>query len=392
MRLRKRFKTSLFTLVCIAVLGLAVVFIFGPRYIDKQSNVVVAVNLPKVSADTAAFHQTLTIADMHEDILLWNRALLERHDHGHTDVPRLIEGNVSLQIFAAVTKSPKDLNYKSNPSDSDMITPLVMFQRWPVRTWFSLKERALYQAQKLHTAAAESQGKLSVVTSAADLSDYLASRGAGAQTMSGLLAIEGLHAIEGDLANLDDLFNAGYRMMGLTHFFDNKVAGSAHGLQKGGLTDLGKQVLARMEQLGIVVDLAHLSPTAISEVLATVTKPVVVSHTGVQGTCPGVRNLTDDQLLKIAHNGGVVGLGYWDGAICDVSPKSFAKAARYVADLVGVEHIGLGSDFDGYVTTGFDTAQLQYITQALVDAGFTRSEIRLIMGGNTVRLLKAVLP
>lgn len=126
--------------------------------------------------------------------------------------------------------------------------------------------------------------------------------------------------------------------------------------------------------------------------LATVTEPVVVSHTGVQGTCPGVRNLTDDQLLKIAHNGGVVGLGYWDGAICDVSPKSFAKAARYVADLVGVEHIGLGSDFDGYVTTGFDTAQLQYITQALVDAGFTQSEIRLIMGGNTVRLLKAVLP
>jgi len=385
-------KTISITILLITILVLALVFTFGPSILDQQSNRVIPVTLPTVTPDTRHFHQKLTVIDMHEDSLLWNRDLLARNSYGHTDIPRLIEGNVSLQVFAAVTKSPSGLNYESNGADSDMITPLAMFQRWPIRTWFSLKERALYQAEKLHTAAENSQRKLSIIKSSADLDNYLTIRTNNQAITAGLLAIEGLHVLEGELANLEVLFDAGYRMMGFTHFFDNELAGSAHGLEKGPLTPLGKQVLARMETLGIIVDLAHLSPAAIEQILSVATNPVVVSHTGVQATCAGVRNLTEQQILKIAQNGGVIGLGYWDGAICDISPQSFARAAKHIADLVGVEHIGLGSDFDGYVTTGIDTSELEYITQALFDIGFSAQDIQKIMGGNTLNLFKKVLP
>ncbi|WP_346766562.1 membrane dipeptidase [Paraglaciecola sp. 20A4] len=142
--------------------------------------------------------------------------------------------------------------------------------------------------------------------------------------------------MEGDLANLDDLFKAGNRMMGLTHFFDNEVAGCAHGLNKDGLTLLGRQVFKRMVQHGIVIDLGHLSPSAINDVLSMLSKPLAVSHTGVQRTCLGVINLTDAQFLKIAENVSVVGLGYWGRVFFDRPPKPFIRATSYVAILIGV--------------------------------------------------------
>jgi hypothetical protein len=104
--------------------------------------------------------------------------------------------------------------------------------------------------------------------------------------VAALLATEGLHAIEGDLRNVDTLHAAGFRMLGLTHFFDNEVAGSAHGVAKGGLTPLGRAVVRRMEALGILVDVAHASPRAVDDVLAMATRPVLVSHGGVQAPAP----------------------------------------------------------------------------------------------------------
>jgi hypothetical protein len=209
---------------------------------------------------------------------------------------------------------------------------------------------------------------------------------------AGLLAIEGLHALDGSLASVDTLFAHGFRMMGLTHFFDNEVAASAHGVTHAGLTPLGRQVIARMEALGIVVDLAHASPQTITEVLAMATRPVVVSHTGVAATCPGPRNLTDDQLRAISANGGVVGIGYWDAAVCTLGAVSIAKAIRHAVNVAGIDHVGLGSDFDGATATPFATDGLAEITQALLDQQFTPEEIGKVMGGNVMRLLRAGLP
>jgi microsomal dipeptidase-like Zn-dependent dipeptidase len=206
-----------------------------------------------------------------------------------------------------------------------------------------------------------------------------------------LLSIEGLQDLEGRLDNLDRLHAAGFRMAGLAHFFDNEVAGSMHGAKKGGLTALGRQVVRAMEAKGMIVDIAHSSHATVAEVLAMAKRPVVSSHGGVQATCKVNRNLTDEEIRGVARTGGLVGIGYWDGAVCDLRPAAVAAAIAHVRDLVGIDPVGLGSDFDGAVTTGFDASGLINVTQALIDRGFTDEEIAKVMGGNTLRLL-AQLP
>lgn len=369
--------------------ALVAFFLLAPGIVEKGMNKVVPAPLPRVSDETRALHASLQIADMHGDTLLWKRSVLDRADRGQIDLPRLIAGNVALQIFSSVTKTPKGQNYDANGADSDNITLLAVAQLQPVRTWGSLLERSLWHAAKLDRAAAASNGQLRVVRTPAELDALLADRSAGAKPVGGMLSIEGLQDLEGKLGNLDRLHAAGFRMAGLAHFFDNEVAGSMHGLKKGGLTPLGRQVVRRMEALGMIVDLAHSSHQTVAEVLAMARRPVVSSHGGVQATCKVNRNLTDEEIRGIARTGGLVGIGYWDAAICSTAPAEIARAIAHVRDLVGIDHVGLGSDFDGAVTTGFDTSQLVAVTQALVDRGFSPQEIRKVMGGNLLRLLRA---
>lgn len=369
--------------------ALVAFFLLAPGIVEKGMNKVVPAPLPRVADQTRALHASLQIADMHGDTLLWKRSLLDHADRGQIDLPRLIAGNVALQIFSSVTKTPKGQNYDANGADSDNITLLAVAQLQPVRTWNSLLERSLWHAAKLDRAAAASNGQLRVVRAPAELDALLADRSAGAKMVGGMLSIEGLQDLEGKLSNLDRLHAAGFRMAGLAHFFDNEVAGSMHGLQKGGLTPLGRQVVRRMEALGMIVDVAHSSHQAVAEVLAMARRPVVSSHGGVQATCDVNRNLTDEEIRGIARTGGLVGIGYWDAAICSTAPAEIARAIAHVRDLVGIDHVGLGSDFDGAVTTGFDTSQLIAVTQALVDRGFAPDEIRKVMGGNLLRLLRA---
>jgi microsomal dipeptidase-like Zn-dependent dipeptidase len=152
------------------------------------------------------------------------------------------------------------------------------------------------------------------------------------------------------------------RITDLTHFFDNEVGGSAHGLVKGGLTPFGRQVVAKLEAKGMLIDLAHASKPLIDDVLAMAKLPVLVSHTGVAGTCPGPRNLSDTHLKRIA-TGGVVDIGYWEGAVCYPSVPAVVKAIRYALDQVGVEHVALGSDFNGATRTPFDVTGLAQLTE-----------------------------
>lgn len=375
--------------LALIVVALFAFFAFAPGYVEKGMNQVVATRLPTVSDSTRRLHAGLQIADLHEDTLLWKRDVLERASRGHVDLPRLIEGNVALQVFSSVTKTPKNQNYDANSAETDNITMLAVAQLQPPRTWTSLLERSLFHAQKLERAAARSEGRLHVIRSPGELDALLAARAAGQKAVGGLLSIEGLQNMEGKLANIDRLYNAGFRMAGLVHFFDNEIAGSMHGEAKGGLTPLGRQTIARMEQLGMIVDIAHSSHATVAEVLKIAKRPVVSSHGGVQAVCKVNRNLSDDEIRGVAKTGGVVGIGYWDAAICGTEPEKIAAAIAHVRDLVGIDHVGLGSDFDGAVTTGFDTAQLVYVTQALVDRGFTPEEIGKVMGGNVLRVLRA---
>jgi membrane dipeptidase len=389
---RKTLKRALLVVAVILALGLAFVFFVLPGMVERSMNVVL--NAPPYAASERAveLHKKLFVADLHADTLLWNRDLLDRGTRGHVDVPRLIEGNVALQAFTVVTKTPKNMNIEANTGDTDDITLLAIAQRWPIRSWGSLKERALYQARRLDEAAARSAGKLVVIKTASDLNDYFARRQSEPQITAGFLGIEGAHALDGDVANVDALFDAGFRMLAPTHFFDNDLAGSAHGVEKGGLTERGREMIRRMEERRMIVDLAHASAKTIEDVLAIATRPVIVSHTGVKGTCDNARNLSDDQVRAIASKGGVIGIGYWDTAVCGTDATAIARAIRYVANLAGVNHVALGSDFDGAVATPFDTTGLVQITDALIAEGFSDSEIELIMGGNVLRFLRENLP
>ena len=373
-------------LILLAAIGF---FGFAPAMVESGMNKVMPGPLPKISAQTRQLHASLQIADMHGDTLLWRRSLLDRAGRGQVDLPRLMEGNVALQIFSSVTKTPKGQNYDSNPGDTDALTPLTVAQLQPPRTWGSLLQRSLWHAEKLARAAEGSGGRLRVIRTPAELDRLLADRARGNKVVGGMLSIEGLQDLEGRLGNLDTLYAAGFRMAGLAHFFDNDVAGSMHGVKKGGLTPLGLQVVRRMEKLGMIVDLAHSSHQSVAEVLRMARRPVVSSHGGVQATCKVNRNLTDEEIRGIARTGGVIGIGYWDAAICSTAPEAIARAIQHVRDLVGIDHVGLGSDFDGAVTTSFDTAQLAAVTQALVDRGFAQDEIRKVMGGNVLRLIRA---
>lgn len=382
-------------LAAVAVLlavAAGVFFWVVPAVVDARMNVTQHPGPYAVSDQAAALHTSLFVADLHDDALLWNRDLLQRYTRGHADLPRLLDGHQALQVFATVTKTPKGLNYERNGADSDSITLLAMAQRWPRRTWDSLLERALYQGEKLHAAARDSGGRLTVVKSRKDMEDFVAQWQQDPKQVAAILALEGLHPLEGKLENVDKLVAAGFRMAGLTHFFDNEVGGSAHGLEKGGLTPLGRQVVQRLQDKGVLIDLAHASKATIDDVLAMTTKPVLVSHTGVVGTCPGPRNLSDAHLQRIAATGGVVGIGYWEGAVCQADVPNIVRAIRYAVDKVGVAHVALGSDFDGATSMPFDATGVALVTQGLLEAGFTEAQVRAIMGGNVQRLLLAQLP
>jgi len=384
----------LITLGVILLLLIGAFFFVVPAQLEKRLNV--SLNLPPYLASERAveLHKKLLVSDMHADSLLWNRDLLERSSRGHVDVPRLIDGNVALQAFTIVTKTPYvwKMNIERNDDKTDNITIVAIAERWPTSTWSSLTQRALYQARKLQETAARSGGKLTVIKTSAELSSYLDRRITEPHITAGFLGIEGAHALDGNLDNIDVLFDAGIRMMAPTHFFDNDIGGSAHGIEKGGLTDKGKEMIRRIEQKRMIVDVAHASAQTIDDVLAIATRPVFVSHTGVRGTCDNQRNLSDEQLKGIARTGGVIGIGYWDTAVCGTDAKAIAKAIRYAANLVGADHIGLGSDFDGAVVEPFDTSGLVQITGALIAEGFSDEDIGKIMGRNVFRVLIQNLP
>ena len=381
-----------------AVLILAVVagvgfFAFAPRVVEGRMNRVVPADLPKVDAQTERLHDSLQIVDLHSDTLMWDRDLLDRSGRGQLDLPRLEDGNVALQVFSSVSKSPACLNYDSNSAEArDNLTLLSFVQLQPPRTWRSLLQRSLYHAEKLERAVEDSDGTLRLIRTRGDVDRLLADRAAGKQVTGGLFSVEGLHNLEGDFDNLARLYDAGMRMAGFAHFFDNEVAGSMHGERKGGLTDLGRRVFAEMERRGIIVDIAHASHDAVAEMLALATRPLVLSHGGVQATCEENRNLTDDEIRGVAATGGVVGIGYWSAAVCARTTAAVVDAIDHVVRVAGIETAALGSDYDGAVAVGWDTSRLAAITQELVDRGYDDAEVAAIMGGNTLRVLRETLP
>ncbi|MEO0488222.1 MAG: membrane dipeptidase, partial [Cyanobacteria bacterium J06659_2] len=346
-RLGKALQLGLLLALSLVIVLSIIVFSIGPSFVAKRLNLVGNTTFAPLKPSIQVLHQSLTIADLHADSLLWGRNLARLSDYGHVDIPRLIQGNVALQTFTVVTKVPTSLMLEGNSDRSDDIIKLALLQRWPMTTWFSLKARALYQAKQFQKLENKAPDPFRIIKTQTDLAEYLQQRANNPQITAGLLGLEGAHALEGNVENVDRLYDAGFRLIGLAHFFDTLVSGSAHGIDRGGLTSLGRQVIQRMADLSMIIDLAHASSQTIDDVLQMTNQPVIVSHTGVKGTCDNARNLSDRQLQQIAQTGGVIGIGFWQTAVCGEDVSAIVRAIRYVADLVGVEHVALGSDFDG---------------------------------------------
>ena len=330
-------------------------------------------------AETVDLYNSLWIGDLHSDSLLWTRNLTRKSNSGHIDIPRAEIAKINFFVASTVSKVPLGLNGEINSGDSDLLTLKSIAEGLPSNTWFDPYQRTRYQLNKMNIFESRIPERVIIIKNLEEFQSLIDNPSMGVGV---LLATEGAHAIQGDLAKLDNLYDLGLRMMGLTHFFDNAVGGSAHGEEKGGLTEFGAELVQRMEEKGIIVDLAHGSEALFTDVFAIATRPILVSHTGIRGTCDRTRNLSDAQLMQIKDNNGLVGIGFFELAICDVSYQTVAETIKYVADLIGVEHVALGSDYDGTVETPTDITGLAFLTQELIDIGFSNEEIAAIMGEN----------
>lgn len=376
----------LFILVTIVLYFLATLIV--PKMVDKKFNVVTLASPYQISDEASKIYNSLEfISDLHSDALLWDRDLLVKNEYGMVDIPRMINSNIALQGFTIVTKAPKSLNFDHNTDDSDQITLPYILQGRPIPSWFNLFERAITQCKALHQFEEKSEGKFRIIKSLSGFNTYLKDRKNNKNITAGFLGIEGMHALNGKIENVDKMYEAGVRMMAPVHFFDNKLGGSAHGVSKKGLSDFGKEVIKKMEQKKMIIDLAHSSPKMIDDILSIVKGPVVTSHTGVKGTCNSPRNLSDEHLKKIARSKGLIGIGMFKGATCDNTVASTVKAIKYCIDLVGADYVALGSDFDGATETHTDITGLPLYVEEMIKNSISKEQIEKVMGGNVKRFL-----
>ncbi len=385
-----RFITQLFkfifSLLLIVLGGITVaLFIWAPGFIFSTVNSVEQTSSTEPLQETQEFHASLFIADLHDDSLAWRLDITRRNKDGHSDIPRLIEGGVNLVVYSSITKSM--MSPGTHNDDSSIVTNVQsILQTQPPKTWFSSYNRAIYQAEKLVRFESRAEGALIALNTDERIRDFLTTP-TKPGIVGAMLSTEGLHALEGNIDNFDHLYEAGYRIFGMAHLFDNAFAGSSQGVEQYGLTNLGKELVRKGDDYGVVWDLAHASQNTITDLLAITKRPVIVSHTGVKAICEHPRNLSDDQIVAIANGGGIIGIGFWKAAMCEVSTDAIVQSIRHVVNLVGVQHVAIGSDFNGSVTTPFDSSDLSLLTQTLLDNGFSQEEVRAIMGENLRRVL-----
>jgi membrane dipeptidase len=376
----KKILLTLGIIVVLYLIGINTV----PAYVEAKRNPVKSPGPYIVSAEAQALYDRLDfIADLHCDALLWGRDLTKRGERGHVDFPRMREANVAMEMFTIVSKSPAGQNMESNTGDSfDNITPLTIAKGEGPGNWFSLVNRTLSQSGHLRDYISSEAEKAVFISSKADFERLIKARKEDKSVIGAMLGIEGGHAIEGSLDNIDRVYEAGVRMIGPTHFFDNEFGGSAHGQNGAGLTEFGIAAVKRMNELGIFIDLAHASPAIVEDVLNHSAEPIIVSHTGVRAVLDSQRNLDDRQIKKISDKGGIIGIAFFDMAVGEPELPNIIASIKHVRDLVGIQYVALGSDYDGAVAVPFDITGLPLIVEGLMDAGFSEDEIRAVMGEN----------
>lgn len=334
------------------------------------------------------------VFDGHNDALLRADAamLAAGYDGGHIDLPRARAGGLAGAIFAVFVDSTDtdfdDLEFGPGGYSVPLPAPLAHEEALAAATT---------SAARLFTL--EAQGGVRVVRSTADLDRSLEDG-----RLAAVLHLEGAEPIDRDLANLEEWYAAGLRSIGLVWSRPNDFANGVpfrfpgHPDTGAGLTDAGARLVRRCNELGIAVDLSHLNEAGFYDVARISQAPLIASHSGAHALCESTRNLTDEQLRAIATTGGLVGVVFAtvftraDGADdADTPLRVIVDHIRYIADLIGVDHVGFGSDFDGALVPSElgDVAGLPKLVDALRADGFTEDEVERIAWGNWRRVLGA---
>jgi microsomal dipeptidase-like Zn-dependent dipeptidase len=353
---------------------------------------------PALSAQAQALHSKLLVVDLHGVTLLWPRDLLARGTTGHVDLARLTDGNVALQVFSVATR----LDWPGSDADGDgfdLLTPLAIAQGWRMGAWNDPGERALYQAERLRHVLRGAGSRVIGVRTKADMDRLLLARTQARENglpppVGAVLSLRDSGALAGEPHRLQALFEAGFRMAvpPIAAILPNTASASGASPSRGVLARAARPWLERMEQLGMAVDVDRMSPAALAAVLATTRRPVVASRAGLRGACDRPGNLDDGEARGIAGTGGLIAISFTPDAVCGTTLDAIVRSIRYAVDLVGVDHVALGSNFDGGLATPIDAAGLAQLTQALMAAGFSEDEIARISGANAWRLLRSLLP
>jgi membrane dipeptidase len=334
-----------------------------------------------VSDSAKELHESSLVADLHNDIIMYCASSGFNLNKAHTssryfnplrpqtDIPRLRQGGVNALGLG-----------------------MVVFP-WTKKKDAKLKK--LFRVlETMDMVIAQSKGKLSLAKSS---KDFIKARQQNTTTL--FPGLEGLHAIEEDISNLEALKVRGLCYVTLTHLKSNKAAISNYDKKPEfkGLSDLGFKVLDEIRRLHLIVDLAHCSNSTLMQAVDYVNEPVIVSHTNCHELFPMWRNITDSEIKAVAETDGVIGIM--------VSPRFTTKNycaplslvidhIFHVVDLVGAKHAAIGSDIDGLVPSpnGFrDVSDFPKITQHLLNRGLSKDQIKGILGANFLRVFKRVI-
>lgn len=322
--------------------------------------------------DAITLHYNSIIFDGHCDTLLevldGKRRLNERSTEGHIDLPRLREGGVTAQVFAIFIED------KYLPAKA--------------------ARQTLRLLDVLYNELAANTDSLVLATRAEDIE-----RAKQTGKVAAVVGIEGAESLEGELGLLRIFHRLGVRLLTIAWSRRNEAAdGIQEARTGGGLTNFGLKLVEECNRLGIMVDISHLAPAGVRDVLETSSKPVIASHSNAYALCPHPRNLTDQQLTALAEKGGVVGVTFVPSFIAeDRKEASLEKLLDHIDHIVrvaGIDHVGLGSDFDGFSPpppAGLeDVTRLPGITAGLLSRGYSADEVRKILGGNFLRVFRQV--
>jgi len=318
----------------------------------------------------ATIHSRYNLFDLHNDVLEMiyysdpNYHLSDFHTYHHTDIPRLKLGGVDFQFFA-VWVNPGDVNYYQSA--------INMFNIF--KNELSLNTEDLGQARTAAEALSLKENN----------------------KIAAVLAVEGGHVIENDISKLDTLYELGMRYLTITWNNSTDWAVSAQDNRSAtvGLSLFGRQVINRLDSLGIVIDVSHVGIKTIEDILQTSKNPIIATHSGARKLHDHYRNLNDDQIIAIANSGGVIGVVFyhWFLSGSNTNISQVVDHIDYIKNLVGIDHVGLGSDFDGIssMITGLeDVSKFPNLTIELLRKGYTRSDLEKILSGNVMRVFKEV--